>query len=265
MITQLHFQTISQEVKAALEEVFNYIEEKSLDNSYLLLLAGGDYRSDYIEVDHRYVIDSKTDYFKDESRTNFLESFLNDFYGFANDGKKTQDNILLLHIELMIYSHLWESKKFFKILRRIAVLSENGKYEWDVNVPDFKKQEYLRNKIKEIFIKQDLQIAGIISKGFHSSLRNAFAHSEYSIDFYKRKIYLHNSKNGNWELDEINFDDWTIRFVYSVLLDYHLHNIFFEKRKNIPVESFSINLEVPQSIIVKIEYDRIKDLFQNKQ
>ena len=147
----------------------------------------------------------------------------------------------------------------------MAELSDVGIYQWKVDVPEFKKQEYLRKQIKDVFSAQNLQIAEVISHGFHSSLRNAFAHSEYSIDFQNRVIYLHNTKGGEWELDDINFDDWTTRFVYSVLFDYHLHNVFFTKRRNISIDLFQVRLEVPSSVIVEVEYDRTNDLFRYKQ
>ena len=66
-------------------------------------------------------------------------------------------------------------------------------------------------------------------------MRNAFAHSEYFFDTMNqnRRIILDNYNGTPWGLDQIGYDDWSRRFVYSALLSYYLFNICHTKRQSL--------------------------------
>jgi hypothetical protein len=142
----------------------------------------------------------------------------------------------------MLYTHVWESKPFLKRLFRLASLAENKSYPWNVEVPNFKREDYIRNVIRKAFRRKKLAIAKVIEYGFHTSLRNAFAHSDYSISFSNKRIDLHNYGGKDWELQNISFKDWARRFAYSSLLSFHLTNKLYERRHSLIKNTERIHL-----------------------
>ena len=92
-------------------------------NEYVLFLADGEYRKEYDIPESRicpYVINDKIDVYKDLSRLRFLSEFLSRFYAFPNGQSSTDDNKQRLHMEMMVYSHIWEAQPFLKRIYRIA-------------------------------------------------------------------------------------------------------------------------------------------------
>lgn len=224
MINFETFNSINTEIENSIKEVFEHCRLNNFDN-YILLLANGEYNkivNDYVPSLNPYCIDSKIDLYRDNSRDKFITDFLNNHYCFLKENDVVEDNEYRFFLELMIYCHIWESKLFLKTLYRLANIYSENEYKWIVNVPDKSKHTFIREEIRDLFLKSNKKMGNIITKGFHSSLRNAFAHSEYSIDTKSKKIYLHNFSRQDWELENIAFDDWSMRFIYSCLLSYHL-------------------------------------------
>ncbi|WP_187311995.1 hypothetical protein [Hymenobacter sp. BT188] len=106
----------------------------------------------------------------------------------------------------------------------------------------------------------------MISKGFHTSLRNAFAHSEYHFTNHEL-IKLDTYKGEPWDIKEISYNDWTKRFVYSALLSYHFLKFREIKRKTLPQDfgeiEYLINhpITFTKSYNTKIYYDADYDRF----
>lgn len=235
MILRTDFATIDTEITTAIATTLDQLRTDNL-NDYLLFLADAEYNSDYASAQSKlnpHVIDNRMDWYKDESRIRFLAEFLGIFYAFPNSQTATDDREQRLHMELMVYSHIWEAKPFLKKLYRLAHLVGKEPYAWTVTIPDMSKHDFIRNDIRQILDNNHNPIAGIIRNGFHTSLRNAFAHSEYWFDTMNnnRRIILDNFKGAYpGELDQISFDDWSRRFVYSALLSYYLFKISHDKR-----------------------------------
>lgn len=226
MITRQKFAEIDSEVAASIQQTLDRIKEKRQDN-YVLFLADGEYKKEYDNQQNPvspFVIDDRRDKNKDQTRLSFLSNFLETFYSFPSSQNNTDDNEHRLHMELMIYSHIWESKPFLKKLYRLSHLDNNEEYDWNVTVPDMGKHDFIRNDIRNVLDKNQNPLATVIKKGFHTSLRNAFAHSEYSFNTRgaNKSISLHNYNGQEWELQDISFDDWSERFVYSALLSFYL-------------------------------------------
>lgn len=240
MIKKTEFAAIDTEVKKAISDTLDSIKAKSLGN-YVLFLADGEYKAEYDTPQNKFsafVIDNRMDYYKDESRLQFLAKFLNTYYTFAPPQTSTDDDQYRLHLELMAYTHIWESKPFLKKLHRLAHLDNSEEYNWNVIVPEMGnpgKHEFIRDDIRTTFQNNGNPMYDVIKKGYHSSLRNAFAHSEYAFDTMNgnTRIWLDNYKGKNWELQEISFDDWSKRFVYSALLSFYLFTITHQKRKSL--------------------------------
>lgn len=83
------------------------------------------------------------DRYKDETRLKFLSNFLSNFHSFPTSQQATDDNEQRIHMELMGYSHIWESKPFLKKLHRLAHINNGEEYNWKVAVPEMGKILYV--------------------------------------------------------------------------------------------------------------------------
>lgn len=236
MITEVEFAAINKEVIEGLNAVLDQIRNIQV-SEYILLLADGEYKEQLLNSLQKlepYVIDSREDFYMDDTRVKFFIEFLKTFYSFPKTkNNQVDDSDIRQHMELMIYSHVWESRPFLKRMYRMAILCSGGSYDWSVKVPPMGKHDFIRNEIRQRYQNNGFNLFQVIKNGYHSSLRNAFAHSEYSFDDQTKSIFLHNYGGEGWELNTISYNDWSKRFCYSVLLAYHLIKITQERRQNI--------------------------------
>lgn len=234
MIKRQRFAEIDKEVRDCIQQTLDNLKAKSPDK-YVLFLADGEYKKEYDNPQtafNPFVIDNRIDRYKDHTRLTFLSNFLTTFYTFPVSQNSTDDNEQRIHMELMSYSHIWESKPFLKKLHRLSHLDNNEDYNWNVIIPNMGKHNFILNDIRKTLQVNHNSLATVIKKGFHTSLRNAFAHSDYSFDTLNgnKRIWLDNCKGEAWELQEISFDDWSERFVYSSLLSFHLLDLTYKNR-----------------------------------
>lgn len=240
MITFDEFDLINKEVELAVNETFNYLKNKTIN--YIPFLANGEFKSKYQNSHLRlnpYVIDTREDKYKDKDRRAFYIQFMETFYSFPNKAA-TDDNLTKIHMELMVYCHIWESKPFLKQLLKLAISIDNKPYPWNIEIPDMGKHEVIREEIRDVFVKRNLSLGHIITKGFHTSLRNAFAHSEYYFNEATNNIVLDTYTGKGWDIPQISYNDWSKRFAYSVLLSYFFQNVSFENR-NALTRTFNTN------------------------
>jgi hypothetical protein len=169
----------------------------------------------------------------------------------------------------MIYSHIWESKNLLKQLYRLSQLVLDKSYPWKVVVPEMGKQNFIRIEIRDKFRTKGLTISEIITKGFHTSLRNAFAHSEYSLNGYTKNIVLRTYKgDSTWDIPSISYDAWSERFVYSALLSFYLIKLKQDRRNDIIKEfkkdEFVISHPIDEKTTKyrKIYYNHEYDVFR---
>ncbi len=237
MITEAEFIIIDREVKEAVSNALNKLRSINI-NTYALFLADGEYIAEYegsSVIGSPYVIDYAMDKYRDASRPAFLANLLNTFYSFP-EGSPSVDTEYKIHVELMTYSHAWEARQFLKSLYRLAHLINGEEYAWDVVLPETKRSKFIIEEIKTP-LKHQGSLFNVIDKGYNSSLRNAFAHSDYHFDQLNNSevIYLDNYKEKNkaWAIKEITYNDWTKRFLYTVLLSYYLLVLSHEHRSQI--------------------------------
>lgn len=238
MITKERFEEIYDEVEKHVIDTLNALI-KNNPQDYVLFLANGEYNKSVTVLNcSPYTIDNRTDAYRDRYRNKFLFDFLEKYYHPKKEPLEnlSKDEVIYkIHLELMIYTHIWESKPFLKKLHRLAVICNKKDYPWEVKVPKTKKYEFINN-IKINFNNANSGLSKIIEKTYNSSLRNAFAHSDYAIDEDNPKIILlnHNPEN-NWGLKDISFNDWEEKFCYSALLCYHLlKGVYIAKEQLIP-------------------------------
>jgi len=227
MITLKKYTEIFNEVKKCINDTLIHIKTVSHENYALFLKNSENKHEDYQKIVYPNLIYDGIIDCKDESRLTFLSEFLRIFYSFPYHQTSVNDDEFRIHIELMIYTHIWESKPFLKKLYRLTRLDNSEPYCWDVVIPDMKKKDFINKEVTKILEDNNNPIATLIKKGFDSSLRNAFAHSEYSLDTSDKYIKFWKNK----KLHKISFNHWSKRFAYSGLLSYLLIKISDEHRK----------------------------------
>lgn len=267
MIRKGEFKKIEIEVQNAVNEAFDYAKTKEKNgNDTILFLGNAHYMDNLVGTGtNPYTIDYRLDNLNDEVRLSNLMEYLNLNYSF--NAENTVDSKFTLSIELMIYTHMWESKPYLKILKKLSDLCDSQDYNWNVTVPDI-KPNFIRVHIRDVFKKHNLKIHEIITKGFHTSLRNAFAHSEYVFGWNAPKINLLNYKGESWALKEITFDDWTKRFCYTFLLGVKIQEKFHKEKQNLTDGESGYEVQLKDStgnnVNGKITYDIERNSFRGK-
>ena len=171
---------------------------------------------------------------------------------------------------MMIYTHIWESKPNLKKLYRLSRLVNQEGYVWDSSniVPDYCKRDFIKG-IREKFDEKGNQIGEFIKKGYHSSLRNAFAHSEYSFFMtgdYDIKLLNYREKDSSWALKGVAFDEWSERFVYSILLCYYLNHYHYSRKEIIEaIRRDTFMIEYPDHTKMKISYQYSNNSFYSQK
>jgi len=266
MIRKHDFQKLNFQVQLELKNAIEKAKNESKNNDFYLFLGNAQYIESLKETgDIPYVIDYHPDKRHDSFRLNVLMEYLNANYSFNSEN--TVDSFLSVTFELMIYSHMWESKPFLKQFFRFAQLTNGLDYSWDVDVPDMTKYEFIK-EIREMFEKVNLKIADIITSSYNSSLRNAFAHSEYNFGHGTPEIFLTNYKGkASYEIKNLTFDEWTERFCKSFLIGYHFQNLIYAERVKLE-DNKEYNVILRDRDGAKknglLLYDRQKDSFRAK-
>ena len=212
---------LSSEVVDAIDEAINALSQKDY-NAFILFIGRADVDSHVKQITGtECVIDYQLDRYHDETREAFYVRYMNRNYckdGFDYSGYSGIDD---LSIEMMIYTHLWDSMYFLKSIYRIAfALSGNG-YAWNAKIPEHGKYSFLKNKVIAPLLTGGFKLGEVLEKGYKSSIRNAFAHALYTVDVSSRKIYLRPTSSPH---ETLTFEEFQRCFLYSTLLMNRLQN-----------------------------------------
>lgn len=224
-MTYDRFLEIQAEVVNAICNTLENVSQQSFSD-FVLLLARGDY--DYIIGQRKmdlspYVIEDPTADYMDRTRLDFLTSYLND-YSYRLQRNEFSDEIAKeyeVSIQMMIYSHVWESHLFLKQLERIANILSGEGYIWKSCIKTTSKKNFLKHHIIDKLERLDNELFSLLKKSYSSQIRNDFAHSTYTLE--NGIIYSHS--NGLYSGPNITFCKWEEKFVYSIMLSYHLIRI----------------------------------------
>ena len=226
MIRRQEFTKLRLEIEKAIDEVFEYAKnnEKN-ENDYILFLARSYYDK---EIDKSrfspWQIDRSLNEMLDRDRVEFLLQYLNQQYNFQTEN--TADSKFSLTLELMIYTHIWESFHNLHNYKKLADLCDSKEYSWNIDIGKQSRFTFIKDNIKNVFQKHNLKIYELLDKSYHSQLRNAFAHSLYHFGLNGHNIVLENFDGKNANIKQLSFDEWTERFLISALMQNIYHNKF---------------------------------------
>lgn len=235
---------MAKQVNDALDAILNKNYKK-----YVLLLTQGvriPRLGEYAKTD--YAIDYQIDRNEDETRERFYLEYLNKNYtknGYIYAGT---NGFVDLNLELMIYSHIWESYYLLKILVQIADILDNRDYDWEFEIDEDNRKDFINDRIIIPLKKYGLELGHTIERLYDSSLRNAFAHSLYSIDEKCKKIYLLPKLKSFKNAKKIvySFEEFQILFLESINLSYFISNFVSTRRHKLAeINGYIIEPEDP--------------------
>ena len=226
-MTRKRFDEIRTEVLETIGYTLDMVRMKSYSD-FVLLLARGDYYE--VLLTHTkdlssYVIEDPTDELIDDTRLSFLDSFLKKYLCSMEGEVDDQELEYEINIQLMVYSHVWESHLFLKQLERIASILNGKGYVWKSSVGTTHKGSFIKSHIIEK-LEGKSRLCDLIKRCYSDDLRNDFAHSSYYIDMGDREIKSH--KHGLLEENVIPFSEWEEMFAYTILLSVELNNFLYD-------------------------------------
>ena len=233
-----------QEVVDYVNNLLDKVKEKNF-SEYVLLLSRASYQ---VENENTflspYVIQSNLEIMQDVSRQQFLHTYLNQYVSLLNENVFMSNEIqeFNINIQLMIYSHIWESHRFLMNLKRISSILSGTGYTWRINFERTQKKssnkkipinkgKMIKEEILEPLYSFDEKISAFISGLYDSTIRNGYAHSLYQINMDEGKIRFLKSETYSEE-KEVDFFDWKQTFFYTVLLSYHLTKSIMDRLNN---------------------------------
>jgi len=236
------------EVKKAVDEVFKFAKNhEKKENDYILFLSRSKYEPKHEGTNvSPWLLNHALEALLDQDRVNFLLEYLNSHYSFQ--AENTSDSKSTLSLELMIYTHLWESKHNLSNFKKLADLCDSKPYDFNVIVPSRGKYKFVVNNIRNVFEKHNLKLFGIIKDAYRSQLRNAFAHSVYHFGLNHTDIVLENYDPPESPLKRISFDDWTVVFLKSALLQNFFYNKFVGEVESLePNKQYAVTMDYKDS------------------
>lgn len=236
MINKDHFYHLNEIVSKAVKDAFTAAYQNASLGDYYLFLASAD-ANDTEDTKEKYpfVYDYQVDNLNMANRIQFLEEYVNNKY--SSNCFPTTDDLISLTFELLLYMQMWGEKSFLKKLHRLASLCEGKNYEWEVTVYKTGMHKFI-SYCRMAAENNGLAIAEIIHESYLSQIRDAAAHNEYYIT--SSSIVFTNYEGKSYQIPFENTNDWTLRFVKSFLLYYHLFKEFMNQR-----ESLNIGKHIP--------------------
>lgn len=244
------FYEVENEIKDIISNSFQKAISVSTSD-FVLLLARGGYQKQLDNPGIRFspfVIEESSDFMVDLTRKKFFVRYMNNYVQSLTNDKiyNNEDQEYEITIQLMIYSHIWESHLFLNQLKRLALIQLGRGYEWKSILGNLHngKSNFMNDHIISKFEKSDERMAELIKKCYIRDLRNDFAHSTYYIN----NNMIYSNKEGFLSGSSIGFKDWEEIFVHSILLSYHLNDMLLEFRNQFVeiVGDNPISIDIPQ-------------------
>lgn len=207
---------------SAIEEALVTLSRISQPNYCLLIARAGVLPMLENVGKSRYVMDCAMDVYHDETRQQFYLNYLNANYNKGVLNYTEKDGLDKLYVEMMIYSHLWDSQRFLKDIYRISTMIAGKPYDWELDLEDGLSYKVMKDEVITPLKEKGLKLGEIIDSCYSSHIRNSFAHSLFDIDIQSRKIHLRSKHIKNNEDAILTFDTFQDKFLHSIFLCYCL-------------------------------------------
>lgn len=246
-MTYIEFNKLKVEVVELIEYMFQQMKTKDY-KSYALFLASAYKNELYLRIPPHVPFATEYGYeqYIDETRNSFLSEYLKGY----EERLRHPDKISCysvsydINLQMMIYTHIWESKLFLKRMDRIANILANNGYIWDIafvcknrsgREVEIKKGQLIKNTILPLLKKSDVRLYDFLSSCYDSNLRNSFAHSMFMIDENSNEI---NTIEGAFDgFDKsIDFEQWEVLFIKIALFNFHLSHVLESCREELMKE-----------------------------
>lgn len=213
---------LDYKVSSAIEEALVTLSRISQPNYCLLIARAGVLPMLENVGKSRYVMDCAMDVYHDETRQQFYLNYLNANYNKGVLNYTEKDGLDKLYVEMMIYSHLWDSQRFLKDIYRISTMIAGKPYDWELDLEDGLSYKVMKDEVITPLKEKGLKLGEIIDSCYSSHIRNSFAHSLFDIDIQSRKIHLRSKHIKNNEDAILTFDTFQDKFLHSIFLCYCL-------------------------------------------
>lgn len=246
------------EIEDIVDDILDAVKSKSFPDYCLLLShAGYQYENEGTFLSP-YVIHSRLEIEQDITRQKFLLFYINQYAELLKEKIHIDDDYKEydLNIQMMIYAQIWESHLFLKTLKRIADILNGNPYEWKIpfeqltrKVPSkilpVKKAKFIQEQILAPMNKAHQGMSKLLNSLYDSQLRNDFAHASYYIDLRSGEILSQDSERyiSNYSICIL---DWEDKFIYTVMLSYHLSKALRDRMK-----TFLIDYPNVEEVVVK--------------
>lgn len=160
----------------------------------------------------------------DETRLTFFCKYMNHYRQLPEwDNMNDESVVYEISMQLMIYSHIWESRSFMLLfIQMISILSKH-EYKWMVNFSKNGKSNLIQQCILSLLDRVDNRIKEFVNYCYNADLRNCFAHSSYIIDVDKKEIQPLEPTHGYFIPDKsISFCEWDEKFFRLASFSYFL-------------------------------------------
>lgn len=245
MIKKSKYKSLKTEVIEAVNELFEVIKGYGNQENFILFLSRSKYEKSK-DTDDRgiFICDFAGDEMKDQSRNQFLLDYLNQAYSFRGS-VNSSDSGFSISLELMMYSHIWESHRNLTTYKHVADLASAQPFDWNLQIPDDSKFKFIKNKVREPLKTKCPKVYTLLNEVYKSQYRNAFAHSQYHFYFNDEAITLENYDGDDNPVRTLSFDDWTPIFLKSALFQIELHKRAMEEIKQLDQDSYSVKITHP--------------------
>ena len=258
----MKLRTIFQDCDIAVQEAIVRLYENQ-PNHFLLFLARGEYFSNEGNVKGftPYLLDYMPDLYNNYYQRKYVVDYLQRNYSKEGFSYQEEKEINDLITEMLIYSHIWEDVGFLKLLVRLAELLDAKDYSWSIDDIDYHNQLYkIINKGVITSLKnQNLQLSEIIETAYSSHIRDAFAHSMYSINFENRTIRIWGGRTAmrKWE-EIIPFDSFQEKFLKTIRVWNQLYYLIDQCRYCAAKDNLATEITLPNNKKLYI-YATMKD------
>jgi hypothetical protein len=134
----------------------------------------------------------------------------------------TEIEEMSIQLEMLIYLKIWESDAFIRRLYQVARLVHKENYDWHFVIKELKngqeknltgtRDEIIRVKFRDRMQSDFPAIYQLTKRAFITQIRNAIAHSQYSMFGGHIQLNNYNRDDEYSKMKALSFKDWTEMF-----------------------------------------------------